>query len=177
MDARPIHVGNWDIDSIVHEDTAAAVVASTRLLPARPRPAAVYEIFSIRATMSEDGTGDLSSMGISDFEVPIGAVVPNTDGDLMQLRHEQIVNTFEVGSVYWHWGRSNQIALQEPTIYMPPGMLWDGEMFGVFQNGAGAVVTYLWTITYRIVRFSEKDFPTVVAHILPRSATKHLTTT
>ena len=172
----PIDRGNWDINTIVHVE-AASVVASTKLLPARPRAATVYEIFSIRATMSEDGTGDLASCGISDFEVPVGATVGNTDGDLMQLRSDEVVNTIPVGSVYWHWLRSNQSALTNPTIYMPPGMFWDGEMHGVFQNGSGAVVTFLYTIQYRLARFAEKDFADVIAHILPRSATKRLTTT
>lgn len=177
MHASPVDVGNWDINCITHIESGIGVVVSTLLLPERPRPASVYEIFSIRTTMSEDGTGDLVSAGISDTEVPAGASVGNTDGDMMVLRQENPQNTFAVGSVYWHWGRSNQLALSQSTIYMPPGMLWDGPMHGVMQNGGGATVVYLFTVTYRVVRFSERNFPDVVRHILPGSATKNATDT
>jgi hypothetical protein len=58
---------------------------------------------------------------------------------------------------------------------MPPDFFWQGEMHGVFQNGAGATVTFLWIVLYRIVTFSEVDFPHIVNQIMPAGSTKHST--
>ena len=172
----PIDIGPWDIATRAHLDSGS-VVSSSQVLQSPDRQGTVYEIASLRATMSEDGTGDLSSMGFADGPIPVAASLANNDETLMLTRSDSRTNTFAMPNVYWHWGRSNQIALTQPTIYMPPEFYWGGELHGVFQNGAGATVAYLYTVIFRMVRFPDKDWADILAHILPGSAKKKFTDT
>ena len=169
----PIDVFPWDL-SVVNLADASSVIQSTRLLDSVPRPNAVYEIHSVRATLSEDGTGDLASAAIGTGpEIPAG--LANNDGALMGVRSTARIGGALTPTVVWHWGRSNQAGAGsgDGSIYLPPEFYWDGEMQGFLQNGAGATVDVLFTVAFRIVVFSEKDFLALLARILPGTIQKN----
>lgn len=173
---KPVDVTPWDVACIVHQENAS-ILAATRILEARPRDESCYEIHSVRGTMTETGTGILASMGIATGDLP--GALSNSQQLMYELREELKIGGADVGSVLWTWGRSQQFGSGQDggTIYMPPEFYWDGPMFGVFQNGAGAQVGYLWTVVYRIARFSKATWPQLSRLLLPNRATKHLTFT
>lgn len=173
---RPIEVGPWDLAVVTHLDSAS-VVSSTRVLQAPDREGTVYEIHSLRATMSEEGTGNLAAMGFADGPIPVAATLANNDETLMLTRNDRRENTFEMPNVYWHWGRSAQRALTQSTILMPPEFYWGGELHGVFQNGAGATIAFMYTVVFRMVTFPTKDWASILAHILPGTGKKKFTNT
>ncbi len=173
MPATPIEIGQWRAKPTVHSDSAS-IVGSTLLLDKLSR-SAVYEIHSIRAHMNASGTTTLASMGISDGEVPVG--VGNDDNALLAMAREA-ENAQERPDVFWFWGRSQQNQGPENApVMLPPEFYWTGEMHGVFQNGAGATVLYLWTVVYRIVRFRDEDFANITHKVMPAGSTKHDSTT
>lgn len=174
---KPVDILPWDVACIVHQESGS-LIAATEILEGRPRDQSCYEIHSMRGVMTEDGTGDLSSMGIATADLP--GSLTNSDNLMFELREELKIGGADVGSVLWTWGRSNQIGAGQDgggTIYLPPEFYWDGPMFGVFQNGAGATVDYLYTVVYRVVRFSKTAWPQMARLLLPNRATKHLTFT
>ena len=173
---KPIDIGPWDVSTVVHQESGS-LVGATRLLADKPKPQSCYEIHSMRGTMTEDGTGDLASMAIATGDIPAG--LTNEDGIIFELREELQIGGADVGSVLWTWGRSNQLGAGQGdgTIYLPPEFYWDGPMFGVFQNGAGATVQFLFTVVYRIVTFSRAAWPAISSSFLPGRARKSLTFT
>lgn len=169
---RPLSVFPWDVKAVDLIDASSAVVA-TRLLDSEPRPSALYEIHSVRCTMSIAGTGNLASAGITNGpELPAG--VGNTDGALMSIRSNNRIGGADSPSLIWHWGRAEtgRGSTGDGTIYLPPEFYWDGEMYGILQNGAGATVDALFTVVFRIVEFSKRDFLRVVHRVLPGTIEK-----
>lgn len=169
MTPAPKIVGPWDVEiTTVFDD--ASVVSSTRLLRDMARPLSMYEIHSIRATMSEAGTGNLSAMGITDGQVPVG--VTNTDIGMMSLHTGSQGIAVTTPTIFWHWGRSAQRALTDPMIYLPRRFYWDGQMHGVWQNGAGAGIEYMWVIQFRVVTFGEADYLALANKVPPATSRK-----
>lgn len=173
MVATPVKTGPWDLVAVGHFDATSAITA-LQLLKERTRERTLYEIHSLRVTWSEDGTGDLASFGIADGDVPAG--LSNADGVLMGLRNVGPLGGAANPNLYWHWGRSNQLGAGtgDGTIYLPPDFYWAGAMWGIMQNGAGATVTALYTVCFRLVEFSKRDYIEMLNSILPGSATKIL---
>lgn len=173
MSERPISIGEWDLAVRAISDASSAVVSG--LILAEPgRDSAVYELHSIRCTMSEDGTGDLASAAIAD--APIAAGLNNADGDLMGIheRSQLAGGGIRDPNTIFHWGRSNQLGSGsgDGTIYLPPSFYWDGEIHGLLQNGAGATVSTLFTIVFRVVVFSANSFNRLRDRILPNTIAK-----
>lgn len=159
------HTDPWSIRSLVLGDQSSAVVDGL-LLPTIDAPW-LREIHSIRATMVEDGTGDLASMFIADGPIR-AAGFNNNDQEPMQATQSNAgANTL------WHWGRTNQLGTQgQETQYMPPDFLWEGEMWAWLQNGSGAVVFSLFTVVERRVRFSRREYVDLVAKVMPGTIVK-----
>jgi len=172
---KPTDIGPWDIQSLTHQESGSVIASSEVLRQAEPRQ--IYEIWSFRMTMTEDGTGDLASMGIGTAFFPQGST--NSDNLLVSLRTELKIGGLDPGNVWWHMGRSNQLGqgIGGPDIYFPPDFWWDGPVFGYFQNGAGATIDYLWTIVYRVLTFTQRDWTLAVNSSLPRRGRKHRTFT
>jgi len=164
----------WDMTVVAHTDTGS-VIASTLVLPRLTRDFAVYELWSLRASISDDGTGSLASFGWIDRPIP--AAMGNSDNTLMGIRTESPPGGGPVGNSFAHFGRSSQLAGEEPMIYLPPEFYWDGELHGLIQNGAGATVTWLFTVWFRVVTFGRREFPQVISKLPPRTVTKDLTNT
>jgi len=167
----PIRTGFWDIVARDHQDTAS-VVGDVELLPKLDR-SAVYELWSLRVSMTEEGTGDLSSMGVGDG--PVGVGTGNDDATILDMR--AAATPIVRPNVFWHWGRSNQLQGPLGDVMFPPQFYWAGPLHGLFQNGAGASITYLWTVIYRIVHFRDQDFAELIAKVLPGGADKKRSTT
>lgn len=169
---NPIDIGLWDVTTIALFDDAS-VVHTTEILPDVPRPMSLYELHNIHMSMSEDGTGDLASMGITDEAILLNSSISNTDGALMSVR-SNMNSGFRSGNVYWHMGRSNQLGagIGSPVITFPPRFYWAGGLHGIFQNGAGAGIEFLWTAIFRVVTFAMNDFKQLIAKCAPRSAVK-----
>lgn len=167
---KPIDITSWTI-AVVSQFDDASVVSSIRLLPDTPRERSVYELHSVRATMSGAGTGNLASMGFIDAPVPVG--ITNTDLAMMATRHGALTGQ-TTGNLFWHWGRSNQIGagMGDGTIYLPPKFLYDGELHGIWQNGAGAAIEFLFTCTYRVWTFSRRDYIALQGKLPPGNVGK-----
>jgi len=165
----PADRGNWDIAALTIDDSSS-VQSSAEILPRSKNPRSLYEIHSVRCTMSGDGTGILASAGICDGQIPAG--LSNTDGSLMQARADLFVPAIGVlPNIWWHWPRSAQHG-QSETVYLPPDFFWEGVMHGCFQNAAGAGVQFLWTVIFRTVRFSGADFLEAAQRMFPRTGKK-----
>lgn len=172
---KPVDIGPWDIVSNVHQESGSNIGSTIVLKESEPRT--IYELWSLRMSMSEDGTGDLASMGFGTALLPIGST--NTDNLLIELRSEDQIGGVDPGNVWWHMGRSNQLGqgVGAPDIYFPPDFWWEGPIFGYFQNGAGATIDFLYTIIYRVLTFSKKNWILAANASLPRRGRKHLTFT
>lgn len=159
----PKHPGQWDMAVIALGDTSSAVV-SQRILP-KPKAPEVYEIHSIRCTMSVGGTGSLACTAIAEEAAPTG--LGNNDTTVMQIRE-----TTSGMSTWFHWTRSNQLIVPQPTIYMPPQFYWESEMHAWLQNGAGATIYAMFTVIFRTVRLSVSDFVYELDSVLPGTGRK-----
>lgn len=165
---HPTSRGQWQIAARSHTDTTS-VVGSVRILDKLPR-SAVYEIYSLRGQMNEVGTGVLASMAISDGAVP-GSIGNNAAALLNMGRQNS--DAVQRPDIFWFWGRTAQFQGPENAdVYLPPDFFWTSEMHGVFQNGAGASIVYMWTVVYRVVTFSTKDFANVTHKMAPMGSTK-----
>lgn len=168
---RPIDVGPWDI--VARElGELASEVGSTPILEDEPRESSVYELHSIRMSMSVQGTAILASMGVTDG--PIVGSVGNLDRSLMQVTSEVLSGGAPQANIYWHVGRSQQngSGVGESHFYFPPEFYWATGLHGAFQNGSGSVLSFMWTVIYRVVRFSKKEFPHIVSQLPPLTARK-----
>jgi len=91
---------------------------------------------------------------------------------MMQLRADLDVPALgKLPNCWWHWPRSAQHG-QSETIYLPPDFFWDGPMFGLYQNAAGATVTFLYTVVFRLVRFSQANFIEAANRMAPKTGKK-----
>jgi len=166
---NPIKVGPWQMRVHAHQDASSAIVAQ-KLLKEVGAPS-LYEIWSLTVNISEEGTGDLASAAIGNADLVSG--ISNDDARMMRITR-QGDNGAET---YWHWGRDNQIGGIQPTIYLPPGFYWEGELWAYEQNGAGAAVTYMFNVIYRVVTFRETAWVNLVAKVLPLRADKTISDT
>ncbi len=168
----PRDIGPWDLAAATLNDASSAVVG-VEVLPRTSRVHSAYELHSVRATWSEDGTGDLMALAMADGNVPTG--VTNADQALMALRHETPIGGGpDQPNVWWHWGRSNQLGAGtgDGTIYLPPEFYWDGELWGIMQNGSGSAPSGLWTVTFRRVAWTQRDFLTIKGRLAPDASKK-----
>lgn len=154
---------NWRLGVKALIDVSSAIVST--IILRRPSQPFVYELFSIRGTMTEDGTGDLASIAIADGPAPSG--LSNQDARVLTAHDaDNGVNTF------LHWGRTNQLGTQgQGSVEFPPGFFWAGELHGWLQNGAGAEVVVLFTVTYRLHRVPG-NYSAGIASMLPRTMSK-----
>lgn len=167
----PVDIGPWDVVVKGLFDDAS-VVSSRLILPVPSRERSVYELHSLRLTMSEAGTGNLASGGFTDGPVPVG--VTNNDIGLMSLHTGSQGVAVETPSILWHWGRSAQKSSGQGdgTLYLPPGFYYDGALHGAFQNGSGSGNEWLWTVVFRVVRFSHPAWLALRGKLPPATVAK-----
>lgn len=158
-----MHGEQWRMAVKALIDVSSAIVSTVVLR--QPKPPWVYEIASIRATMTEDGTGDLASLAMADGAAPSG--LSNQDARVLTAHTaDNGVNTF------LHWGRTNQLGTQGMgSVDFPPEFFWAEEMHGWLQNGAGAEIVALFTVTYRIHRV-QGDYSAAISKMLPHTMAK-----
>ena len=170
---RPTDVGPWDIVTRVLGELGQVDVGSTPVLEDEPRETSVYELHSIRMSMSLQGTAILASMGMTDG--PIVGTITNDDRSLMEVSSEvPPTGPAPQANLYWHVGRSQQngAGVSESHFYFPPEFYWALGLHGAFQNGSGSNITFMWTVIFRVVRFSRNDFPQVISKLPPLTAHK-----
>lgn len=155
----------WDWHAISVRDSSGAVVSAQLL--GRPPSRHFWELYSITADMSQDGTGELNSMHIADG--PSFAMTNDQKTPMIIRRHENPITT------WLHWGRSNQKGdAGQPQRFFPPDFWYDGELWGWLQAGGGAQVVARFTVIFRAVQFGKAEWVDLRHKVPPFSGQKEL---